>query len=119
MGAIGQDPGILGRLPFFKQLGQMSQLKNMDLSSLFGKDPMMAQAMGMGGGAPGMGMPMQMPAGLPKGYTPPMSQAQLAQARMQGYSMGPAKGGMSDAERKALKDKRKREKENKKKNRRR
>jgi signal recognition particle subunit SRP54 len=48
-----------------------------------------------------------------------MSQAQLAQARMQGYSLGPQKGGMSDAERKALKDKRKREKENKKKNRRR
>ncbi|MBL8911249.1 MAG: signal recognition particle protein [Archangium sp.] len=120
MGAIGQDPGLLGRLPFFKQLGQMSQLKNMDLGALFGKDPMMAQAMGMGGGGPGMGgMPMQMPAGLPAGYTPPMSKAQLAQARMQGYSMGPAKGGMTDAERKALKDKRKREKENKKKNRRR
>jgi RNA-binding protein YhbY len=32
-----------------------------------------------------------------------MSQAQLAQARMQGYSLGPQKGGMSDAERKALK----------------
>ncbi len=120
MGAIGQNPGILGKLPFFKQLGQMNQMKNMDLSSLFGADPMMAQALGAGGGIPGMpGMPMQMPAGLPKGYTPPMSQAQLAQARMQGYSMGPAKGGMSDAERKALKDKRKREKENKKKNRRR
>jgi hypothetical protein len=32
--------------------------------------------------------------------------------------MGPAKGGVSEAERKALKDRRKREKENKKKNRR-
>jgi signal recognition particle subunit SRP54 len=88
---------------------------------------MMAQALGMGGGMPGMGggmpgmggMPMQMPPGLPPGYTPPMSKAQLAQARMQGYSLGPAKAGMNDAERKALKDKRKREKENKKKNRRR
>jgi len=60
-----------------------------------------------------------MPAGLPPGYTPPMSKAQLAQARMQGYSLGPQKGGMTDAERKALKEKRKREKENKKKNRRR
>jgi signal recognition particle subunit SRP54 len=122
MGAIGQDPGILGKLPFFKQLGQMNQMKNMDLGSLFGKDPMMAQALGMGGmgGMPGMpGMPMQMPAGLPPGYTPPMSKAQLAQARMQGYSLGPQKGGMTDAERKALKEKRKREKENKKKNRRR
>jgi signal recognition particle subunit SRP54 len=116
MGAIGQDPGILGKLPFFKQLGQMNQMKNMDLSSLFGKDPMMAQAMGMGG--PG-GLPMQMPAGLPPGYTPPMSKAQLAQARMQGYSLGPQKSGQTDAERKALKERRKREKENKKKNRRR
>lgn len=121
MGAIGQDPGILGKLPFFKQLGQMNQMKNMDLGSLFGKDPMMAQALGMGGpgGMPGMpGMQMQMQPGLPPGYTPPMSKAQLAQARMQGYSMGPAKAGMNDAERKALKEKRKREKDNKKKNRR-
>lgn len=118
MGAIGQDPGILGRLPFFKQLGQMNQLKNMDLGSLFGKDPMMAQALQGMGGMPGM-PGMQLPAGLPPGYTPPMSKAQLAQARMQGYGMAPAKGGMTDAERKALKEKRKREKENKKKNRRR
>ena len=116
MGAIGQDPGILGKLPFFKQLGQMNQMKNMDLGALFGKDPMMAQAMGMGGGMPGM--PMQMPQGLPPGYTPPMSKAQLAQARMQGYSLGPQKSGQTDAERKALKEKRKREKDNKKKNRR-
>ncbi len=116
MGAIGQDPGILGKLPFFKQLGQMNQMKNMDLGALFGKDPMMAQAMGMGGGMPGM--QMQMPPGLPPGYTPPMSKAQLAQARMQGYSLGPQKSGQTDAERKALKEKRKREKDNKKKNRR-
>ncbi len=116
MGAIGQDPGILGKLPFFKQLGQMNQMKNMDLGALFGKDPMMAQALGMGG--PG-GMPMQMPPGLPPGYTPPMSKAQLAQARMQGYSLGPQKSGQTDAERKVLKEKRKREKDNKKKNRRR
>ncbi len=119
MGAIGQDPGILGKLPFFKQLGQMNQMKNMDLGSLFGKDPMMAQAMGMGGPGGMSGMPMQMPPGLPPGYTPPMSKAQLAQARMQGYSLGPQKTGMNDAERKALKDKRKREKDNKKKNRKR
>jgi signal recognition particle subunit SRP54 len=119
MGAIGQDPGILGKLPFFKQLGQMNQMKNMDLGALFGADPLMAQAMGMGGPGGMPGLPMQMPAGLPPGYTPPMSKAQLAQARMQGYSLGPNKGGMSDAERKAIKERRKREKENKKKNRRR
>ncbi len=119
MGAIGQDPGILGKLPFFKQLGQLNQMKNMDLGSLFGKDPAMAQALGMGGPGGFPGMNMQMPPGLPPGYTPPMSKAQLAQARMQGYSLGPPKAGQSDAERKALKERRKREKENKKKNRRR
>ncbi|MEW6432471.1 MAG: signal recognition particle protein [Myxococcota bacterium] len=116
MGAIGQDPGLLGRIPFFKQLGQLNQLKNLNLGDLFGKDPLMAQALGMGGPG-GRGMPMQVP-GMPAGYTPPMNQAQLAKARMQGYAMGPAKGGMSDAERKAIKERRKREKANKKKSRR-
>ncbi|MBL8937449.1 MAG: signal recognition particle protein, partial [Archangium sp.] len=73
---------------------------------------------GMGMGMPGMpGMGMQIP-GMPAGYTPPMSKSQLAQARLQGYSMGPAANKQSDAERKALKERRKREKENKKKNRR-
>ena len=88
MGAIGQDPGILGRLPFFKQLGQLNQMKNMDLGAMFGKDPLMAQAMGMGG--PG-GMPMQMPQ-LAPGYTAPMSQAQMAKARLAGLLDGPAEG---------------------------
>ena len=117
MGNIGQNPGLLGRLPFFKDLGALSNLKNMDLSSIFGKDPMMAQALqGMGGMPGGMQMP-QMPQMAP-GYTPPMSQAQLAKARLQGYSMGPPKGGQSDDERRAVKERRKREKANKKKNRR-
>src|SRR6185436_20391415 len=57
MGTIGQNPGLLGRIPGFKQLGQLSQLKNMDLSSIMGKDKVMQQAMGSMGG----GMPMQMP----------------------------------------------------------
>lgn len=117
MGSIGDNPGLLGNIPGFKQLAQMSKLKDMNLGSLFAKDPLMQQAMGMGG--PGMGMGMQMPQmpGLPAGYTPPMSKAQLAQARLQGYSMGPV-AKQSDAERKALKERRKREKDNKKKNRR-
>jgi signal recognition particle subunit SRP54 len=116
MGSIGDNPGLLGNIPGFKQLAQMSKLKDMNLGSLFAKDPMMQQAMGMGG--PGMGMQMPQMPGLPAGYTPPMSKAQLAQARLQGYSMGPAATKQSDAERKALKERRKREKENKKKNRR-
>lgn len=112
MGNIGQSPGLLGRIPGIKQLGQLAQMKNMDLGSMFGKDAgMMEQAMGLAGPQ------MQMPAGLPRGYSPPMDQAQMAKARLAGYSMGPQKAGMTDAERKAIKERRKREKANKKKNR--
>ncbi|MCA2977571.1 MAG: signal recognition particle protein [Myxococcaceae bacterium] len=115
MGSIGQNPGLLGNIPGFKQLAQMSKLKDMNLGEMFAKDPLMQQALGMG--APGL--PMQMPAGLPPGYTPPMSKAQLAQARLQGYSAAPQATRQSDAERKALKERRKREKDARKKNRRR
>jgi signal recognition particle subunit SRP54 len=41
MRQIGQSPGLLGRLPGFRQLAQMKQLKGMDMNALFG------------GGAPG------------------------------------------------------------------
>jgi signal recognition particle subunit SRP54 len=115
MGNIGSNPGLLGRIPGFKQLGQLSQMKNMDLSALFGKDPMMQQALGLGG--PG-GMPMQLPQMAP-GFTAPMGQAQMAKARLMGYQAPGQVKGQSDAEREALREKRKREKENKKKNRKR
>ncbi len=113
MGTIGQNPGLLGRIPGFKQMGQLAQMKNMDLSSVFGKDPkMMEKAMaGMGMG----GMPMQMPQIAP-GYTPPMGQAAMAKARMMGYAMPGAVSGKSE-NKDAIKERRKREKENKKKNR--
>ncbi|MBX5481954.1 MAG: signal recognition particle protein [Myxococcaceae bacterium] len=115
MGSIGQNLGLLGRIPGFRQLAQLQKLKGMDLSSVFGQDAkMMEQAMGGGG----MGMPLQMPQ-LAPGYTPPMGSAQMARARMMGYSMGPQKSGMTDREREALREKRKRERQNKKKNRRR
>ncbi len=114
MGSIGQNPGLLGRIPGFKQMAQLQKMKGMDLGSVFGKDAkMMEQA--MGGGMPG-GMPMQLPQIAP-GYTPPMSQAQMARARMMGYSMGPQAKAVTDRERDALKEKRKRERQNKKKNR--
>ena len=84
MGAMGQNPGLLGRIPGFKQLGQLSKMKNMDLSQIFGKDAkMMEQALGGGGG-----MPMQMPQVAP-GYTPPMGQGAMARARLMGYSDAP------------------------------
>ncbi len=114
MGSIGQNPGLLGKIPGFKQLGQLSQMKGMDLSSMFGKDAkMMEQALGMGG--PG-GMPMQMPQ-LAPGYTAPMGQGAMAKARLMGYSPPAQAKGISDHERDAIKERRKREKANKKKNR--
>ncbi|WP_426753396.1 signal recognition particle protein [Myxococcus sp. Y35] len=113
MGTIGQNPGLLGRIPGFKQLGQLSQMKNMDLSSMFGGDPKMMEKM-MSGGIPGMGMPMQMPQIAP-GYTPPMGQAAMAKARLMGYAPPSAAGKSEDRD--AIKERRKREKENKKKNR--
>ncbi len=115
MGSIGQNPGLLGRIPGFKQLGQLSQLKGMDLSQVFGKDAkMMEQALGMGGAPQQLQMPQ-----VARGYTAPMGQNAMAKARLMGYSTAPTGTGMSDAERKAIKERRKREKQNKKKNRKR
>ncbi len=67
--------GILGKIPGFKQLNQLRQLKDMDIGSLF-QDMMggggggMADMFGGGGGGmgglPGFGGPQ-----LPPGYSPP------------------------------------------------
>jgi signal recognition particle subunit SRP54 len=111
MGSIGQNPSLLGRIPGFKQLGQLSQLKGMDLSQVFGKDAkMMEQALGMGA------QPMQLPQ-VARGYTAPMGQSAMAKARLMGYSAAPQGKLMSDSERDAIRERRKREKANKKKNR--
>jgi signal recognition particle subunit SRP54 len=112
MGTIGQNPGLLGRIPGFKQLGQLSQLKNMDLSSIMGNDKLMQQAMGSMGGMGGM--QLQMPQIAP-GYTPPMGQAAMAKARLMGYAPPSAAGKTDDKD--AIKERRKREKANRKKNR--
>jgi signal recognition particle subunit SRP54 len=112
MGNIGQNPGLLGRIPGFKQLGQLSQMKGMDLSQVFGKDAKMMEA-AMGGGP----MQMQMPQ-LAPGYTPPMGQAAMAKARLMGYSTQAMAKGADSKERDALKKKRKQEKAARKKNRR-
>jgi signal recognition particle subunit SRP54 len=115
MGSIGANPGLLGRIPGFKQLGQLAQMKNMDMGSLFGRDAkMMEQAMaGMGMGGPGQ---MQMPQ-LAPGYTAPVGSSAMTRARMMGYSTEPQGKAVSDRERDAIKERRKREKANKKKNR--
>jgi signal recognition particle subunit SRP54 len=109
MGAVGQNPGLLGRIPGFKQLGQLSRMKNMDLGAVFGKDAkMMEQALSGGGG-----MPMQIPQVAP-GYSAPMGQAAMARARLMGYSNAPM---AKQVDRDALRDKRKRERQARKKNR--
>ena len=113
MGSIGANPGLLGRIPGFRQLGQLHKLKGLDLSTVFGKDAkMMEKALA------GESMPMAMPQVAP-GYTPPMGQAAMAKARLMGYSPVPQGKARSDAERDALKERRKRERQARKKNRRR
>ena len=112
MGNIGQNPGLLGRIPGFKQLGQLSKMKDMDLGSIFGKDAKMMQQ-AMGGGMPGM--PMQIPQIAP-GYSAPMGSAAMAKARLMGYAPPGAPAG-SAADRDKLKEKRKRERQARKKNR--
>ncbi len=110
MGSIGQNPGLLGRIPGFKQLGQLQKLKGMDLSNIFGKDAkMMEQALSGN-------MPMQVPQIAP-GYTPPMGQAAMAKARLMGYSPTPQGKPKTDRERDVLKVKRKRERQARKKHR--
>ena len=108
MGKIGSAPGLLGMLPGFKQFAQLRQLKGQNLDDVFGEDAAaMQRAM----------VQQQMQAmGLPKGYTPPMGAVQRAKARAAGMSLdaGEVKS-VSDHEREALKERRKRERQNKKK----
>jgi signal recognition particle subunit SRP54 len=109
MGAVGQNPSLLGRIPGFKQLGQLARMKNMDMGALFGKDgPMMEQALGAK-------MPMQLPS-LAPGYTSPVGQAAMNRARLMGYSNAPT---ARPVDRDALNEKRKRERQARKKNRKR
>ena len=112
MGSIGANPSLLGRIPGFRQLGQLSKMKGMDLSEVFGKDAkLMEQA--LGGGPQAMQLPQVAP-----GYTLPVGQSQMARARLMGYLAAPQGKAMTDRDRDALKERRKRERQNKKKNRR-
>jgi signal recognition particle subunit SRP54 len=109
LGAVGQNPGLLGRIPGFKQLGQLAKMKNLDMGALFGKDgPMMQQALGGR-------TPMQMPS-LAPGFTSPVGQAAMNRARLMGYSNAPTN---KPVDRDALNEKRKRERQARKKNRKR
>ena len=89
----------------------LRQIKGMDLSDVFGDG-------GMGGAMPALEAPR--PAGLPRGYTPPMDANARARARAMGYAM-PGAGGapafVSDEDKRRLKEKRKRERTARKQNR--
>ena len=102
-GPGGPGAGLLSRLPGFRQLAQLNQLKGMnpeDLASMFG----MPKEMG------GAGMPM--PGG--KGS----HSAAMARARLMGFGQQQAKV-TTDDEKKRMRDKKKQERKNKKKNRKR
>jgi len=102
-GPGGPGMGLLSRLPGFRQLAQLKQLKGMDpqeVASLFGLPNEMTQA--------------AMPAPGGKGS----HSAALARQRLMGFNQNPPRQ-MSDEERKKLREKRKQERRNKKKNRRR
>jgi signal recognition particle subunit SRP54 len=112
MGQIGSAPGLLGSLPGFKQIAALRQLKGQKMDDIFGEDAAaMQRAM----------VQQQMQAmGLPKGYTPPMGQAQRMKAMRAGMPLDAGFEGqkVTDREREALREKRKRERQNKKKARR-
>ena len=101
-GPGGPGMGLLSRLPGFRQLAQLKQLKGMepqDVASLFGLPKEMTQEIPAAGG---------------RGS----HSAALARQRLMGFNQQPPRQ-MSDQERKKLRDKRKQERKNKKKNRRR
>src|SRR5690606_40003350 len=101
---IGSNAGAFpSRLPGFRQIAQLQQLKGMDLSSIFGGG-------GMDPGFVAPPSPRRIP-GLPPGYTPPMSPAMRAQARAMGWGNEVGGSSPSDEERRRLKEKRKRERQ--------
>ena len=94
---------LLQRLPGFRQLAQLNQLKGMDPEEM----------------AKMFGLPKDVgAAGLPAAGGKGSHSAAMARARLMGMGGQPAKV-MSDEERKKLREKRKKERQNKKKNRRR
>jgi signal recognition particle subunit SRP54 len=97
MKQIGSAPGLLSRLPGFRQIAQLKQMKGQEeqLKELFGDLP---------GGVPGV---------LPPAGGAGSHAAAVARARMMGYA--PAPRVISDEEKKRLREKKKRERQNKKK----
>jgi signal recognition particle subunit SRP54 len=116
MKQIGSAPGLLARLPGVKQLMQLRKLQGKGMDDVLGSDADAVER-AMQGGLMDPRMAAQM-AGLPKGYTPPMSAGAMARARMMGYAPEPI--AVENAkEREARKKKRKAERQARKKSRKR
>ncbi|HET9551967.1 MAG TPA: signal recognition particle protein [Anaeromyxobacteraceae bacterium] len=114
MKQVGSAPGLLSRLPGVKQLMQLRQLQGKGMEDVLGADAGALGALG-GGGMDPAALAMA-PAGLPKGYTPPMPAGAMARARLMGYAPEPvAAVGESAKERDARKKKRKQERQARKK----
>ncbi|MGC3998100.1 MAG: signal recognition particle protein [Anaeromyxobacter sp.] len=113
MRQIGSAPGLLGRLPGVKQLMNLRKLQGKGMEDVLGADAH-AVEQAMQGGMMDPRMAAQM-AGLPKGYTPPMSQGAMARARMMGYAPEPIAAPESKKDRDARNKKRKAERQARKK----
>ncbi|ACL66780.1 signal recognition particle protein [Anaeromyxobacter dehalogenans 2CP-1] len=114
MKQVGSAPGLLARLPGVKQLMQLRKMQGKGMEDVLGADADAVER-AMQGGLVDPRMAAQM-AGLPKGYTPPMSAGAMARARMMGYAPEPI-ALESAKEREARKKKRKAERQARKKGR--
>jgi signal recognition particle subunit SRP54 len=114
MKQIGSAPGLLARLPGVKQLAQLRKMQGKGMEDVLGDDAGAVER-ALQGGLVDPRMAAQM-AGLPKGYTPPMSAGAMARARLMGYAPEPI-SAESAKEREARRKKRKQERQAKKKNR--
>jgi signal recognition particle subunit SRP54 len=114
MRQIGNAPGLLARLPGFRQIAQLRQMKGMGLTDIFGDDAGAVEAAMAGGMDP---QALARAGGLPKGVTPRMPAGAMARSRLMGYAPPTGGGAVSAADKKKLRDKRKRERQARKKNR--
>ncbi len=112
MRQIGSAPGLLARLPGFRQIAQLRQMQGKGLDDLFGDDAAAVEA-AMGGGMDPAAMARA--AGMPMGMTPRIPAGAMAKARMMGY-LPPGKP-TNNVDRDRIREKRKRERQNRKKNR--
>ena len=121
MGQIGSAPGLLARLPGFKQIAQLRQLKGMGMEDLFGDDAKAVENELFGAGQDPQAMARAM--GLKPGQMPRLPPAAMARARQMGMPAGFGRPRTTlspeaeEAEREKVRKERKRERQAKKKNR--